>query len=147
GTAPARAGPEHELLVDLRGAAVDRPADQRGIARFELTRTEDAPPPDERRKSGRKPLDLVLDAVRELVALGLVPAAVELAAGVPAHALRHVRVAPRGLLAAGLAGGVDRRVLAEDHERVRRDQTHAQLRGLSGEGVDGIAHVHDRRPP
>jgi hypothetical protein len=57
GAAEPRHRPEHELLVELRRPAVDRPSDQVGVQVLELTRAKDATRQDPRLEAGRQALE------------------------------------------------------------------------------------------
>lgn len=81
-------GAEHELLMQLRRAAVDRAAHQVRICCLELVRTGDVTPRDPVAKAGGQALDLILHALDEAVELVLVPAAGELARGARVGSVR-----------------------------------------------------------
>ena len=103
GAAPARHRPEHQLLVELGGAAVDRAADQVRVAGL-AARAGRAPagPGSRDAKPGSEPLDPGLHPVGEALAVVAVPgAADEPSPASRAHALRHVGVGPQRLGAGG----------------------------------------------
>src|SRR5690606_20154533 len=126
--AQARDGPEDQLLVQLRGAAVDRAADQVGVALLELTWAEDTTPADPRAEAGGEPFEARLHPVGEPLAVVAVPAAGDAAvAGVAHRLLRHVRVSPHRLGAGRRAAGVTGGHLPGDQERQVRHRTGADL--------------------
>ena len=117
--APARAS-EDELVVQLRGPAVHPPRRQE----------RDVPLADDRLEPGGAPLDLVLEAVRRSLRVGIG---------------RHVRVRPGRLLALGRARRVAGRVLAEEHERPLRLAALRELGGVLRQRVERLGQVDDGR--
>ena len=100
GAAQPRHRPEHELLVQGRGTAVDGPADEVLVAGLQLPRAEHPAGADPRAEPGRQPLEAGLHPVGEPLPVGLVPDATDaLVTGVPDDVLRDVRVGPQGLRA------------------------------------------------
>ena len=83
---------EDQLLVKLRGAAVECAVHEVGVPRLEPRGREYVPPAHECAEAGRERLDALLDQVREGVRIKRVPA------------VRQVRVGPRRVL----AGAVDK---------------------------------------
>jgi hypothetical protein len=102
-------GAEDEHLVQLRGAAVDRAADEVRVVALEVDRRHHVAAADEPAEAGGDALDLLLHPVGERLRHLLAP-----------RALGHVRVRPQRLLARRLARRVEPAVLADEQERVRR---------------------------
>ena len=83
GAAQAGDRAEDQLLVQLRGAAVDGAADEVLVAGLEVVRTQDAASQDPGAETGGELLDPPLHAVGEPLLVGVVPAAADpLVAGV-----------------------------------------------------------------
>ena len=125
-------GPQHQHLVQLRGPAVDGPADQGGVARLQLVRPEHAPCQHPVAEPRRQRLDPRLDPVPEALGLRRVPASREaVGTRVPADPVRHVGVGPQRLGARGGAGGVGGGHLAGEEVRRGRHPPGGHLaRGL-----------------
>ena len=145
GLGPAQAGrrAEHELLVDLGGSPVERPADEIAVGGLQLGRVEDVPRPDPVAEPGGEALDLRLDPVGEGIGLALVPGPGQaLPRGVAAHALGHVGVGPGHLLALRRPGRVDGGVLAEHEEGPVGHLADREGQRVAAELVQVAADVH-----
>src|SRR5204863_2102493 len=104
----ARDRPEEELLAQLRGAAVDRSADEVRVGGFELARAGEAARGDPVAKAGREALDLGLDALGEVLEIGR-------------SAFLHVHLSIFTVSAFPRISLVVRGVHAQDHERSLAD--------------------------
>ncbi len=148
GAAQARERAQHELLVQLGRAAVDRAADEVGVlrprgraARRRGGRARGSRKPGATRSSSASMRSAIASRSRSSQR-----ARDPVAAGVAADLARHVRVAPERLGARGLARRVHARVLARDQERplghlARGDPGHRQR-----QRVDRLGDVHGARP-
>src|SRR5918994_7285777 len=124
----ARAHGAREKLPEVHRTAVDVSADEVAVVALELGRAPGAPGQDRLPETRREALDLRLDRLRIVLA----------------RAVRHVAVRPGGVLALGRAGGVEARVLCQEHER-RRPLPAGPGRPLRGrELVERAAEVHRR---
>ena len=119
----ARPGPGHrpedQLLVQLGGAAVDRAADQVGVAGLQLARAEHPAGQDpgaEARARAARSAACIRSANRSQSSRSQTPRTPPSPAS-RARLLRHVRVGPQRLGARRGAGGVGGRHLAGEQER------------------------------
>ncbi|PSK65483.1 hypothetical protein B0E53_02540 [Micromonospora sp. MH33] len=134
GLRPAEAGqrPEDQLLVELGGAAVDRPTDKVAIGGHEVAGRLHHPVQHPVPEAGGVPLQQVLHR------LDLPPHHL----GVARDAARQVRVRPHHLGACRGPGGIGGGHLAEQQERPAGPATVGQVRRVVGQPVEVAAEVH-----
>jgi hypothetical protein len=136
-TPEASRGPQHQLLVQGRGAGVEGAAAQAAVGVLQVARRLHLTAPPGRQEPGRHPLHGLLHALDLLAHRSLVGR----------EPARQVGVGPDRLGALRRPGGVGRRHLPEEHERVRRHPSHGEVGGHVDEAVVVDAEVHRAGPP
>ncbi|NCL73395.1 hypothetical protein AIIKEEIJ_00832 [Rhodococcus sp. YH1] len=142
GTTEAGQRPEHELLMDLGGAAVDRPPDEVRVGGLEVARALHAAVHDRAQHPRRVRLEFGVDAPGEF-----------LRGGVVGDTARQMRVRPGAFRSLRGAGRICGGHLAEDEERMLRDAAGREVGrpvhetvGVGAE-VDGPGRRERRRAP
>jgi hypothetical protein len=115
-------------LVQPGCPTVDGAPNEVAVAGLQLARAEHAAGGDAVTEAGRAALDPLLDALSHGLEVGRVPRATDLAqpgtvsARVTSNLLRHMGVRPEGFVTLGHAGGVGDTHLADQQERLLRDE-------------------------